>query len=89
MIVYGYGKSLLGALLTDYVLIQKRLDLLGRHEIRSSAVIDSRLFRRHLFGHDVGAQCNTLITDIYTVARDHSLDLIRTPAAEGADDFLP
>jgi hypothetical protein len=80
VIVNGDGEDLFGVLLPDNVFIEFRFDLHGLghgHPARDKAFL-------RLFGDDLVAELNTLITDIDRRTGNQLADLILAFSAKGA-----
>src|SRR5215831_5480829 len=81
VVVHRNRQDLLGPLLADHVFIEHGLDL-GRLGHRRQAV--RLFFLLDLFGDDVVAEADALVTDVDGRARDELLDFLLIFPAEGA-----
>src|SRR2546426_6174465 len=80
VVVDSDGEDLLGALLTDHVLVEDVLDLGGLGERADLP----RLLLFPLLGDDVVAELDALVADVDGRARDELADVVLALAAEGA-----
>ena len=81
VVVNRYGQHLLGALLTNHVLIKDRADFYRRRQLLLAAFSLAFLY---FFANDVVAQVNALITDKHGGAGNQLAHFMLALAAEGA-----
>ena len=88
MIVYGDRKCLLCLILSDDILIKKRLDLPGFHQMDIAFHL-KLLFFTQLFLDNLRAHVDAFVADVHVPRPCNQLsDLILRLAAEGAPNFL-
>jgi hypothetical protein len=85
VVVNSHRQDLLGALLTDHIVINDPLDLGG---LRNAAQL-CRLFLFEFFGDDIVAEFDALVADIDRRASDKLLHLVLALAAERANQISP
>ena len=90
MIVDSHGEHLLGVVLSDHIIVQKRLDLLGLQQIN---IAEIRSFAVWLSGklllQDLRAQLNAVVADKDIVGTGDQLShlVLRLPA-EGTSNLV-